>query len=409
MKKLLSFLLIGTLQLLAQANNKESEKSKFMGISNMPIKDSDSTQLLANAIEAKDFNFIQRWESEKGLKTPYTNKDVCYLEHLDKTYKLIPVTEALSDKSYQEASKNLAIGNRYPFFTKCENLPLISLLRSGVYFYSNPTYLKIIKKSVKEENKITQEWILKFMDKLDSNQWDMLIPIIVNVNLDYDVRKKALDMFVKMYPERKKTMSEHQTKFLENAKKYKVNSATATYANAYPFFDMAINPLFYIHKQAFFGVLKDTAELKKNTSLQALFSKDYFLGKKNSSIDDILSIKSNPGERAAALRIITAREIMNAISKMDGFDINFQDQLGDTIFHDVFQKKHGNLQTLYIADNRVLANWVRSYWENGANPLLLNNNQKSPYMLFEESRKIDGLKNNHTPLIESFTLKEYNN
>lgn len=413
MKKQLSILVLAIASLnpvFAQ------EKPKFMGIASLPMTEEASTQLLINALNAGDFNFIERWEKERSLKFPYDNQTTCNANYLEQQIKLEPTTN--HSKRIENGAMALSYPVPiYPFFTDCNKLPLFTAFKYVDDFKNSPTYLKISSnkkgnsESKAKSNSKMEEYttfVNKIIDNLEPNQWDQLIPYIYAPNLDYELRLKATKKFVDLY--KKKEMSEDQKNFIEAAKKYENDPKTAHNANLRAHFKMGTDPVHFLHRRVLGNVLKTAGDLNKSPELMKLLSKDYFLGKKKVTIDDIKQSGAKNNEKASALKVLTAKEIIEQLSTLKEFDINRQDNNGDTFLHDFLDTTYGTGNTWFIKDNRVIANWIRAYLERGYDPMLLNKNKKSAYMMFEEVRGSTGSKINddHSQIIEAFTLKEYN-
>ena len=393
------------------------EKPKFMGIASLPMTEESSPQLLTNAINAGDFNFIERWERERGLKFPYDHKTTCNANYLDEQIQLKPTMD--HNKRIENGAIALSYNTPvYPFFTDCNKLPLFVAFKYVKDFKNSPNYLKITNKNKKSrsefkvntKNKMEEytNFVNKIIDNLEPNQWDQLIPYIANPEIDYDLRLKATKKFVDLY--KNKEMSEDQNNFIEAAKKYEVDPKTAHNATSRPHYKMGTEPIHFLHRRVLGNVLGAGGSLNKSPELMSLLSKDYFLGKKKVTIEDIDKSGAKNNEKASALKILTAKEIIDELATLKEFDINKQDSDGDTFLHDFLDTKHGTSHTWFIRDNRVIANWIRAYLEKGYDPMLLNKNKKSAYMMFEEIRNSSSteIKYDHSQIIEAFTLKEYN-
>lgn len=401
MKKLLTISMLALIPLMAQAQT--AEKPKFMGINSMPITDEGASVILLNAIKSKDFGMLSRWEAEKGLKIANSENEACYINYTGSgnAITMYPSQKAFNKEIYSVMADQLSAGN-YPIFTNCNDLTFIELLKHGMIFSANPTTLEMTtdKRPKREDNTESVQWILKSMDNLTPEQWPQLIPAIISPNQDYSVRTKAANKFVEFYNQVKKTPNQEQ--LLSAIAEYRKNPQTASRGTRV-YFDIATNPAEYAYQKVFLNSVEYTQGLNKNPNLQKLFSKDFFAGKKKVTVEDIKKATSKSGERTHALRVLTAQEIMNSLSKTKDFDINRQDFSGNTMFHNLFTKGYSGT----AQNNRVLANWLRAFWEEGANPLLLNKANQTPYMMFESSRNTSPSVN-YAPLIESFTLQEYN-
>lgn len=68
---------------------------------------------------------------------------------------------------------------------------------------------------------------------------------------------------------------------------------------------------------------------------------------------------------------------------LKGLDVNKQDILGNTLLHNAFSRDE--MRYNKFSNNGVGANLTRALFVMGANPMLLNKENKSSYMIFRES------------------------
>lgn len=401
MKKLFAISLLAVTPFLANA---QTEKPKFMGINSMPITEEGTSVLLSNAIKSKDWGMLERWDKERGLKTANSGNEICYVNYSgQESFTIFPSQKPFNKDIYPVLADQLSAGN-YPFFTNCTDLIFVELLKHTIVYSYNPTTITVVnsrnpsRKTYEEEVK----WLHRTMDNLTADQWPQLITAIVSPNQDYTVRTKAAEKFVEFYNQEKLKPNENQEKLLKAIESYRKDPKTSSRADRV-YFDIVTNPAEYAYQKIFFETLPYTKELRKSAAFQQLFSKDFFTGAKTVTLDDIQKASKSSGNKRDALRILTAHEMMKTLAKTKDFNINRQDIHGNTMFHKAFSR--GNM--MYVADNRILANWLRAFWEDGANPLLLNKENKTPYMIFETTRSTNS-NVNYAPIIESFTLQEYN-
>ena len=114
----------------------------------------------------------------------------------------------------------------------------------------------------------------------------------------------------------------------------------------------------------------------------------YFTGKESINIDavakKVIEAQEMSGfEKQQYIRTLQNAEILKGVMALKGLDVNKQDILGNTLLHNAFSRDE--MRYYKFSNNGVGANLTRALFMMGANPMLLNKENKSSYMIFRES------------------------
>lgn len=364
---------------------------KFMGVGKMAVTEQFAPNLLIAAIEEQNEERIANWDKERTLFFPYDKKAICLVffddYSIDNVYQLNPSKYA----SYGGYINNGA----YPYFSDCNRLPLIHSLKFSQFEYS-PSYVKYIPASPYNQNEINKmafktKQALKFIDKLEDNQWDQLFGAITNSNVDFEVRKKALNKFRELYITKGASkLPEQQALFDEAVKSIKGYPSPYTIKKEH--YWAAEDPLTSLFRKSFKSLIDNSAEISmskayKNGTIPKL-TVGYFTGKESINIDAVAkkvieSQEMSGFEKQQYIRTLQNAEILKGVMALKGLDVNKQDLLGNTLIHNAFSRDE--MRYNKFSNNGVGANLTRALFVMGANPMLLNKENKSSYMIFRES------------------------
>lgn len=393
---------------LASAQVSVQNNSNFMGISNLAVTESFAPKILMDAIESQNMEIINNWQKEKGLSFPYNNKAVCFASQ----YNLSNQTN-FDEKKISYLGFNLIDGS-YPIFTSCDRIPLLKSIQS-IRYDNTPSYRKYIPVRYDNE-KLTVEKVSKklaiaslFIDVLQSDQWDQLLPIITDSQMDFELRKKALVKFQELYFNKgAQTTSAQKTLFQSAISSIEKNKTDYDLDKLhYLRASSPVNFLFQKNYQNFVESSKEvsTSNAYKNGLLPKLTVAN-FTGKIPLNFDATAKIaaslgndKWNSGQQESYIQSLQNFEILKMVMSMKGVDINKQDAKGNSILHNSFKK---NSMNYAYNDNPIAANFTRAMLSMGANPMLLNSENKTSYMIIKE-RSSSAL----TVLIDAFESKNY--
>lgn len=417
-------------------------KPIYKGINQLAMSESFATQLLENSINNYDEIMMDKWDKEKGFKFPYKNVEPNFLKQTREqkkannfnSYNQKNETEVivdacsidfrfllLSEKKLKIMDKkdwnsSLINGNgSYIFFSSCKELPLMKLnqkTRENEVDYHEeikevyPNYKKEILPEQYKKNDFIYKYMLKSIEQLDDNQWDQLIFLIINNSLPYHIRDIALDKLIELYPKREKNYTNIQKEYWDkNFNSYILDNNN--YLLKINLYNFLFNNLFLKLKDSTY--ILTNPELTKEKNTFTLFTKDYFLGKSEITEEEIFKYyskypKIEPSVVKNFRNFYFNYKLLNKIRKLKDFDLNTQDTNGNTFMHIYFNFKNSHIS--YGADNLIIANLIRAFLEEGANPMLLNKENKTPFMLFEETKT---QRHHKFPfLTEAFILEEYN-
>lgn len=382
--------------------------AQFMGISDLPMSEKQSTQLLFNSIKNGDFVVIDKWDKEIGLSIAYpdTPDEYCYA-NLSRTYGYDFSLNSVKFKetSPRHAPQDLSIaGQSYPFFTQCNDLSFLHVVDKFRKDSDLEDLQKLgANKSRKPLDPQYPDLLRKMVKDANPMLWEQLIPAVLNSAIPFDIRKNALQKILEIYPVKEKYGNKHQQTFWSAAKTYVEDPKGKSFASNYDAYLLSINPVQYMYDVLFMRVAKLSTVAAESEELQNLLTKNYFLGKAKIAFSDLEKINKQKNAKIAAYHVNQSVELMHMISKTDLASNNYQNFNGNTVLHRLWLKK----QTIDTGSNsRIFANFLRAQFENGLNPMLLNDQKETGYSLFEKLAK-DMKKAHYEPVREAFMLKEY--
>lgn len=386
--------------------------SQYLGLDQLAVTQDYEPQLLLNAIQKNDWNFIARWEREKGFKFPYSDSDkvYCTFQRINRMFKNDHPLEGVANKA------SLLGVWEYPFFTSCARLPILHL-QSKVKLRNTPSIQPFYpdgKVNVNSDDvhqaKVIYDFQMKILDDLEPNQWDLLVSLIVDNNADAKLRSKALDKFLIWYPNRMKTATENQKVFWQAGENIQFKGIDSF--NQRLSYSRLHNPINYMFEH----IMRDTMGAWQYLSNSALsnqvpkFDSEYWKSARtldvgNFNLGDLKKVKPRAVSNFVENYYLahTNGELLKRLMKAPGFDINQQDPLGNTFIGSLFVDTNLSFQKL-MAYNLNFAIFIRYTLENKANPMMLNADGYTTYMLFDGVRsKSSGF----DAINDAFVLKEY--
>lgn len=367
---------------------------KFMGVGKMAVTESFAPNLLVAAIEEQVPERIENWDKEKTLVFPYDNKRICLVT----TFSLSPHYNSYDYVEMKASSYGTNITDgMYPFPTECNRLPLIqtakymkSELSPSIVKYraSIPEYeMKGVK-----ETQFKTTYVNLFIDKLEDNQWDQLLGLIVNSDFDFENRKKAFYKFKELYIDKGAKKTPAQQGFIDAAKESYRKYPSDIMLQKEDFW-AAEDPITYLFRKSYAEVIKYGKSGSYNNAYKQekipKLTVNYFVGKSSIDYDSVAKkVMSMPSsdmqnyQKIAYLKALQSAEILKLVMTLKGLEVNKQDIVGNTLWHNTFSDL-GRKYAMY-ENNFIGANLTRAMLVMGANPMLLNKDGKSSYMLIKE-------------------------
>lgn len=362
--------------------------AQFMGLDSVALSDDTSHIMLKNAAQALDSVMLDKWRKEKGsFYIPYDNKNVCYVgfssfnSNIAHTFKFVDDAKHMRNGSLVNP---IIYGTVYPIMTACDKLPLLEVaVGDGA--------------KIRDRAKVN-EYTKQMVEDLGPEQWEQLIFVIINHNLPYAIKKAALDKFVEFYPQRLKYQSRPQEFFYKQVDNFK----SGTGGREALVMMSAKDPVMFMFNKILDGTIGTMQEVSKSKAYKNLdsYSKDFWHKKKTPSPEDFTGLK---GISTGALATVYRKSmILRDIMHLPDFKINYQDMKGNTYLHTAFS------DIVLIRDmggNKIFADLMRATLDKGLNPMLLNHNSETAFLLFEKN--VTAKKS--PEVFNAFMLKEYPN
>lgn len=406
----LASLLLVSSQMASAQVSLQNNNSNFMGIGKLAVTESFAPKVLMDAIESQNIEIVNNWKKEKGLTFPYDNKAVCFASN----YSLSNQSN-FDEKKITYIASNLIDGS-YPIFTSCDRIPLLKSVQSIRYDYT-PSFSKYVPGFYESDRTSIQKTAKKlavaemFLDSLQDNQWEQLLPIITDSQMDFEFRKKAIQKFQELYFKKgAQTTAEQKVLFQSTiASAGKNRTSYDLEKGEYLRASSPVNYLFQKNLQNFVENSREASlsNVYKNGEVPKL-TVAYFTGKAPLDIDAVSKKaasfgydKWNPGQRQSYIQTLQNFEILRIIMSMKGVDVNKQDPNGNTVFHNSFKK---STISYSFSDNAIAANFTRAILSMGANPMLLNNENKTAYMIIKEK---GGTSESYKFILDAFESSNY--
>lgn len=381
--------------------------AQYMGIENLSTTDNFTPVVLENAIKTENATLIDQWIKDKGRTIKYQPNDgvVCYVSANSTNHEsAFKIKDA---SSYQGLAQSIVSNNVYAIISPCSTLP-VSSLSFGIDLLHTPSAISQFGKGgtytlsdkVISSTQFKIKYLNEFINGLTADQWEQLLPLVINQNLPLDIRMKALTMLEHFYAKRNSTENIHQKG---------VRSALENYVKKTPEYltdnmpqNLYLNPYNYIFNSVFVNSIFPTKELNLstyyNTSNIDKFTLKFWMDKETIDMNKFTFKSDNAAVLTAYLQLYNNSVILKRIIKNPAFNINEQNINGETFMHKLFDRYYHD-----VSDNVVFASFLRALLNYGADPRLLNTKKESPFMVFESLRGNSG-----KAIFDAFALKEYN-
>lgn len=389
----------------------QAAHAQYMSMGDMPMTDAYKGKVLKNAISSGNFTLVDNWVKENGGYTiPYDNKNVCASE-ITNVRQFDPLSAKVTP---EKQATYLGVDGLNIYFTECDLVPIPSLLEHITSRYT-PTTVKYFPERYPsasdtqqvEKNKVKIKYALDFMNALQPNQWEVLIPIIKNPEMEFEVRKQALTLLNKFYPTRMETATEPQKRYWKEIEK--LEKSNAEYSAKHAHYDRSTAPYNYLVKHLVKNIAYSTEKLADayafsttdKEQVSDVLTKDYFLGKTTVTPEQLVKLNLGSGKflNQDAMQVWQETELLKVVLANSNTKLDYQDTLGNSVLHNTLIN-HWRV----FSNNKVLANLYRSFLERGVNPNLLNNESKTAYMIFQQDYNGD---EGRKFLFEAFALKNY--
>lgn len=381
-------------------------KAEYLGINELAIKKSDDPIAFFNAVKAFNKDLVKQW-LDQGYSVDYNHQGWCgYTENGLNDYKVTPQSSEDMNKLVQQG---IFYSGSYLLPSTCDTLYLWRLIPGFNMIESEDVaqYVNKVKKSEGYQYQTNVLSVYKLIEaKIKPEQYEVYFPIIINNRPLISIRENALNKFIAGYKQKDTLLSDNEKLYQQaviDFEKTHPSSRTDNYIFS------VTNPGFVILDTLMQQFSKNESEYAKyymnnNQKLHLpKFTMDvikaggvdlskYDVDKLNSSIANYL-ISAN-GELKMIKTLLDSGIV----------DINSQDSEGNTVLHNLFLKQ---VSFRALKSNEFAGSFVRYLLENGANPLLKNKEDKTAYLIFEQSKGSDVNYPGIKQMSNAFVQKEF--